>query len=424
MHDQKEILVPARSPAPARTGRSMTIFAVVVMAALLVGFVIVQRLRAHKQDALDSATSSSANAQVSVDVVRLEAAPSSRPLQLPGETRGWYQTTIYARVPGYVAKWWVDIGDRVHAGQLLLKIDTPELDAQLAAAQAHLKASQAQVEVQKANVAFARTTYERWRDAGPGVVAVQDKEEKKAGYDAANATLDATVAQVNLDKAEVDRLKALQSFKQVTAPFDGVITSRRIDIGDLVTAGSAASTTSLYSLAQCDKIRVFVDVPQNAAMQIGPDTPAQVTTQDLAGHRFDGKVARTSSSMDPASKTMRVEVDLDNPDFLLVPGMYVLVDFRLHEPAWVEVPASAIVFKSKGPQVAVVSPDGQVIFHNISIAYDQGDFVEVSSGVAPGERVALNISSQVEDGEKVDVREANGAKPPPQTPLTSAQPSE
>jgi hypothetical protein len=121
---------------------------------------------------------------------------------------------------------------------------------------------------------------------------------------------------------------------------------------------------------------------------------------------------------------MRVEVDLNNPDFLLVPGMYVLVDFRLHEPAWVQVPASAIVFKSKGPQVAVVSGDNQVKFHDISIAYDQGDFVDVSSGVAPGERVALNISSQVQDGEKVEVHETDGAKSPPQAPVTSAQASE
>jgi RND family efflux transporter MFP subunit len=424
VHDQKDILVPAKPPASARTGRGVTIFAVVVMAGLLVGFVIVQRIRAHKQKTLDLQTSSSAGAAMPVDVVRVERAPSSRPLQLPGDTRGWYQTTIYARVPGYVAKWLVDIGDRVHTGQHLLQIDTPELDAQLAAAQAHLKVSQAQVEVQKANVAFAKTTYQRWREAGPGVVADQDREEKKAAYDAANATLDAAAAQVNLDKAEVDRLNALEGFKQVTAPFDGVITARRIDIGDLVTAGSANSTTSLYSLAQCDKIRVFVDMPQNAAMQIGPDTPAQVATADLAGHIFDGKVARTSSSIDPASKTMSVEVDLDNPGLLLVPGMYVMVDFHLHQPPWVQVPASAIVFKSKSPQVAVVGKDSQVMFHDISIAFDQGDVVYVSSGVAPGDRVALNIGNQVEDGDKVDVHETDGAATPPQTPVTSAQQSE
>jgi RND family efflux transporter MFP subunit len=421
MPDQNDILVPARPAAPRRTGRFVTIFAIAVMAALLVGFLIVQRLRAHNQQALEDQTQTNAAAAPAVDVVHAERAPSSRALELPGETRGWYQTTLYARVPGYLAKWIVDIGDKVHAGQLLCRIDTPDLDAQLAAAQAHLKASAAQVEVEKANVALAKTTYDRWWQAPANIVSDQERQEKKSGWEAATARLDAANAQVKLDQAEVDRLNALEGFKAVTAPFDGVITARRIDIGDLVTAGSTTNNTSLYSLAQIDRIRVFVDVPQDAAMQIATGTAAQITSADLNGHNFEGKVARTSSAIDPASRTMNVEVDLDNPQLVLVPGMYVRVNFKLHQPRWVQVPASAIMFRSKGPQVAVVTEAGEVRFQDISIVEDQGDVVFVGSGVEPGDRVALNISNQIGEGEKVDVHEIDAAPTPP-TPVTSAQP--
>jgi RND family efflux transporter MFP subunit len=421
MPDQKDILVPARPPAPPRTGRYLTIAAIAVMAALLVGFFIVERIRSHKEAELESQTQAAAGAAPAVDVVRAERAPTSRPMELPGETRGWYQTTLYARVSGYLAKWLVDIGDKVHTGQLLCQLDTPDLDAQFAASQAHLKSSEAQVEVEKANVALAKTTYDRWWQAPANIVSEQERQEKKAGYDAAMARLDAANAQVNLDKADVDRLAALEGFKQVTAPFDGVITARRIDIGDLVSAGSTSNTTSLYSIAQTDKIRVFVDVPQDAAMQITTGTAAQIRSADLAGHGFEGTVARTSVSIDPASKTMKVEVDLDNPQLLLVPGMYVRVTFKLHQPVWVQVPASAIMFRSSGPQVAVITGDNQVSFHDISIAEDQGDVVYVGSGLAPGDRVALNISNQIDQGEKVDVHEIGGAPATATPAVTTAQ---
>jgi RND family efflux transporter MFP subunit len=421
MHDQEEIVVPVRPSAARRTERYVAIFAIAVMAALLVGFLFVQRLRAHKQEALEDQTQSNASAAPAVDVMRAQRAPSSRPMELPGETRGWYQTTIYARVPGYLGKWLVDIGDKVQAGQLLCKIDTPDLDAQLAAAQAHLKSSQAQVEVENANLSLAKTTYDRWRNAQPAnIVSEQEREEKKAAWQAASARRDAAESQVKLDQAEVDRLNALEGFKAVSAPFDGVITARRIDIGDLVTAGSTTNNTSLYSLAQTDKIRVFVDVPQDAAMQIAAGTAAQIASSDLSGHNFDGKVARTSSAIDPASRTMNVEVDLDNPQLLLVPGMYVRVTFKLHQPLWVQVPASAIMFRSSGPQVAVVGDGSEIKFQDISIAQDQGDVVYVGSGLEPGDRVALNISNQIGEGEKVDVHEID-TPPTPQTPVTSAQ---
>jgi RND family efflux transporter MFP subunit len=422
VHDQKDILVPARPPAPPRTGRYLTIVAIAVLVALLLGFFIVERIRSHKQSELDAQTLAAAGAAPAVDVVRAQPAPQSRPLELPGETRGWYQTTIYARVPGYLANWLVDIGDKVGAGQLLCKIDTPDLDAQLAAAQAHLKVSQSQVEVEAANVSLARTTYDRWWNAQPAnIVSEQERQEKKAAWEAASARRDAAESQVKLDQAELDRLNALEGFKQVTAPFDGVITARRIDIGDLVTAGSTTNTTSLYSIAQTDKIRVFVDVPQDAAMQITTGTAARIISADLDGHDFDGKVARTSVSIDPASKTMKVEVDLDNPQLLLVPGMYVRVTFKIHQPVWVQVPASAITFRSRGPQVAVITGDNQVSFHDISIAQDQGDVVYIGSGLAPGDRVALNISNQIDEGEKVDVHEIGGAPAAATPAVTTAQ---
>ena len=251
------------------TGRALQRAAAAVAVILLLAFLIVHFTKSHAERALAHDTQAAAAAPPTVDVVVVHSTAGSGTLSLPGETAAWYESTIYARVSGYVAKWYVDIGDHVKAGQVLAAIDTPELDAELAAAQAKLQVAQAQVKVKQADAAFATSTYARWRDSPKGVVSEQEREDKKAGDASAAAQLEAARAQVSLDQADVDRLSAFEQFKRVTAPYAGTIIERRVDIGNLVTAGSSASTTSLYRMAQDDPIRVFVDVPQSAAA--GPD---------------------------------------------------------------------------------------------------------------------------------------------------------
>jgi RND family efflux transporter MFP subunit len=274
----------------------------------------------------------------------------------------------------------------------------------LLAAKAKLQVSQAQVKVKEADAAFAASTYARWRDSPKGVVSEQEREDKKAGDSSALAQLEAARAQVNSDQADVDRLTAFEQFKHVTAPYAGTIVERRIDIGNLVTAGSSNSTTSLYRIAQDDPIRVFVDVPQSAApdlMKVG--VAATISTDDLAGHTIAGHITRTSDSIDPRARTFRAELDIPNPDRRLVAGLYVQVGFQLPNNGMSQIPAAALMFSAGGPKVAVVEGDGSIRFQRVTIGRDDGDKVELTSGVTDGERLVLNISNQIVAGEKVRV---------------------
>jgi RND family efflux transporter MFP subunit len=397
---------------PSDSGRTLQRAAAAVAVTLLLAFLIVHFVKLHAERGLARDTDASASARPMVDVVVVHnrAAPGS--LTLPGETAAWYQSTIYARVSGYVSKWYVDIGDQVKAGQLLATIDTPELDAELAAARAKLQVAQAQVKVKQADAAFAASTYERWRDSPKGVVSEQEREDKKAGDASAGAQLEAARAQVSLDQADVDRLSAFEQFKRVTAPYAGTIIERRVDIGNLVTAGSAASTTSLYRMTQDDPIRIFVEVPQSAApdlMKVG--VAAQISTGDASAQPITGAISRTSDAINPQARTFRVEVDIPNAERRLVPGLYVQVAFQLQNGNTSQVPAAALVFKAGGPKVAVVDRDGTVRFRAVTIARDDGDRVEVSSGVSDDDRLVLNISNQIVDGEKVRV--SNDERPAP-----------
>jgi len=379
--------------------------AIAVAVVLLLAFLIVHFTKAHTEHALAHASRDAANSKPAVDVVIVHGASSGTGgLTLPGETAAWYESTIYARVSGYVAKWYVDIGDQVKSGQLLALIDTPELDAELLAAKAKLQVSQAQVKVRQADATFAASTYARWRDSPKGVVSEQERDDKKAGDSSALAQLDAARAQVNSDQADVDRLTAFEQFKHVTAPYAGTIVERRIDIGNLVTAGSSNSTTSLYRMVQDDPIRVFVDVPQSAApdlMKVG--VPAKIFTNDLSGQSIAGRITRTSDAIDPKARTFRAELDIPNPGRRLVPGFYVQVGFQLQNSGMSQVPAAALVFSAGGPKVAVVNGDGTVRFQSVTIGRDDGDKVELSSGVSDGDRLVLNISNQIVAGEKVRV---------------------
>jgi RND family efflux transporter MFP subunit len=409
LSDERQV---STSFAPS-TGRRIKISAGVVALALLIGFSVVHFLKASERSELSNASKAEASRPPPVNVITVGSAAATRPLTLPGETAAWYESTIYGRVSGYVAKWYVDIGDHVRRGQTLATIDTPELDAELTAARAELTAAQAQVKVREAEAEFSKTTYERWRDSPKGVVSEQERESKKADYDSGVAKLNAARAEVALDQAKVDHFVAMTQFKQVTAPYDGKITERRIDIGNLVTAGSSAGNTLLYRMSQNNPMRVFVDVPQSAAgelMKVG--VPVQIRAASLPNRTFSGKITRTAEAINPQARTLRVEIDIPNPDETLVPGMYVDVAFQLQTSDMVQVPAAALVFRASGPEVAVIDNAGHVSFRKVAIARDDGNMVELGSGVSPGEKVALNISSQIRDGDKVTAIESNSGAPP------------
>ena len=388
------------------TGRRIKISAAAGAIVLVGGFLMVHFLKASGESKLQETSKAESSLKQLVSVITVQSPGATRPLTLPGETAAWYESTLYARVTGYVGKWFVDIGDRVRQGQVLAIIETPELDADLVAARAELTAAQAQVKVRAAEAEFAKSTNERWRDSPKGVVSEQERESKRSDYDSAVAKLNAAHAQVELDKARVERFTALQQFKQVTAPFDGTVTERRIDIGNLVTAGST-SNTLLYRLSQETPMRVFVDVPQSVSGELlKPGVAVQIKASSLPGVTISGEVSRTAQAINPQSRTLRVEVDIPNADQALVPGTYVDVSFALPSSNRVQVPAAALVFRSNGPQVAVVDNAGRVSFRKVTISRDDGNMVELESGLSPGDRVALNISSRISDGETVAIVES------------------
>jgi RND family efflux transporter MFP subunit len=396
------------------TGRRTKTAVTIAAAILLLCFLAVIGVRYLHARAVAAAGETAYSTPPPVDVVIARPATLGQDLVLPGETAAWYETTIYARVNGYVTKWLVDIGDHVQKGQILATIETPELDAELRAARAQLKASEAQVGARKAEAEFSKTTNERWRDSPKGVVSEQERQAKKADYESSEARLYAANAQVSLDKSKVDQYNALTEFKQVKAPFDGTITERKIDIGNLVTAGSGSTTTPLYRMAQTEPLRVFVDVPQSAAGELmNAGAPAEIRATGAVGGVFAGKIARSAESIDAQARTMRVEVDMPNVNHALVPGMYVNIAFRLPPRGLVEVPAAALIFRATGTQVAHVDANGKIQFENVVIARDNGSLVELASGVQPGDRLALNISSQIASGQTVAVREPDAADSPP-----------
>lgn len=372
---------------------------------------VVGGIKTRQERALEEGTVSQAKQPPIVQAVKVSAAPPAQTLRLPGEVHGWYRSTIYARVDGYLANWSADIGARVKKDQVLATIDTPDLDAQLTASEAQLQAADAELKVKEADAEFAGTTYERWRTSPKGAVSEQERESKKSQYDTSVAQVNAARARVSLARANVDRLKKLTQFKQVTAPFEGVITERRVDIGDLVTAGSTKNTSPLFSISQETRLRVVANIPQTASAQLTIGSDADVSAPEFTDRHFAGKIARTGRSIDVHARTLQVEIDLANEDLVLVPGMYVQVDFHVKPKGFVQVPASAMIFRGSNPQVAVVKPDNTIALQEVSIARDNGKTVEIASGLSSNDRVALNISNQIVNGEKVRVQESTEGTP-------------
>ncbi|HEX8911334.1 MAG TPA: efflux RND transporter periplasmic adaptor subunit, partial [Humisphaera sp.] len=369
-HGAGHVPVGSKPGTGFRTAVAAGLLLVVLAAVGVWGWVV--RHRAHAQLAADTAAAVAAPVPVQVVDVRRGAGRSV--LTLPGEVRALHETTIYARTSGYVSTWKVDIGDRVEKDAEMARIETPELDDQLVAAEAKVKQAQSDIELARANVHFAELSYDRWAKAAPGgAVSAQDRDQKEAELKTSQARLNAATAAKELAEAEAQRLRTLTGFKVVRAPFKGTVTQRHVDLGDLVTAGSTTSTTPMYSIAAFDQVRVFCDVPQSAAHEVRVGMPATVEAR-AGGHRrlsFVGKVARTADAIDRSSRTLPVEVLVDNPDGAIKTGMYVDVSFETDRAAPpLQIPAAALAQRPTGPHVAVVGPDGTVRFQRIEIDRD------------------------------------------------------
>jgi membrane fusion protein, multidrug efflux system len=355
--------------------------------------------RLHAQSALAAQTATQSVQTVSV--IAPKPAPATQELLLPGAVNAFADAAIYARTSGYIQHWYTDIGAHVKKGQLLADIQTPELDAQLQ--QAHADEATAQ-----ANFNYAKATAQRWQDMlKTQSVSQQDADTKTGDMLAKRAMLQSA-------QANVRRLGELVSYEKVVAPFDGVITARNVDVGALVTAGGApglaASTGELFHVAQRDTLRVFIDVPQNDAPYVTANTHAYLTVQQYPGKQFSAHVARTSGAMDPVSRTLRVEVDVDNKDDSILPGAYAQVHLALENGApALDLPVSALLFRPNGVTIATVDASNKTVLKTVNIGRDFGTHVEITTGLTANERVIDNPGDAMMSGETVKVSEKGKA---------------
>ena len=348
---------------------------------------------------------------------------STASLLLPGNIQAITEAPILARASGYIRKRYVDIGDRVTAGQVLAEIEAPELEQQIKQAiasidQANSTVEQAEAGLQQgqANDKLAKVTSQRYANLlAKGVVSRQDNDTYQAQFEAQQANVQAlqkavAAARSNAAAAEANlaRLRELQGYQTVRAPFAGVITLRNIDSGVLVTEGN----TMLFRIAQTDRLRTYVNVPQGQADSVRRGQAASLTIPDLAGRTFHGTVTRTANALDPATRTLLVELEVPNDSGQLLPGMYAQIDLsipRANPPLL--IPGDTLVVRSDGPQVAVVNGQGVVHFTHIQLGRDFGDHLEVLSGLEDGQELAVNPSDEVREGVRVNpVRLAQ--KPP------------
>ena len=389
---------PRQERRRRRTGRLLGLAAVAGL-LLLVG------LGAWGHAERQAATMATLNAQRdAVPVVRilvLKAVDKPREIELPGSTQAFDTATIYARATGYIAKRNVDIGSRVHEGDVLAVIAAPDLDQQLAQAKAQLVQMQASLAQSQSNMELARVTNGRTSKlVTEGWSSLQQGDQDRLTYASSVAAVGVARANLLAQQAQVDRLVQLTGFERVVAPFDGVITARQIDVGSLV-AADANSGTSLFSIAHNDVLRVQIYVPQDAAFGLKDGQDAQVTVPELPGRVFHGRLARNANALAPDTRTLLSEVDVENKDGILHPGVYTIV--HLLEPRQfpaITVPSQAIIFDKDGMQAAVYEL-GVISLHRLDIAADNGATVEVRSGLKAGDQLILDPPIGAANGMRV-----------------------
>ena len=433
--------VPGHANRPRRT----TVWVAAVLAAVaLLGAGIIPRMQrsARAAETAETARSSLAN----VLVVKARLTSGSADLELPGNIQALNVASIYARTSGYVQQRLVDIGTPVKAGQLLAVIASPEVDQELAQGRAAVEQARAALEQANANLAQARaqvnqananvaqaqaneelaaTTNDRWtRLVDRGVLPKQQGDERRSAFNARHAetnaaiaaettaeanvgsrTADVSAARAAIDAqlANVRRLEQMQSFERVLAPFDGVVTERRIEKGDLISAGSGTDR-NLFTVAQSTTLRIQVSVPQNYAVDLQPGQDAEVTLRERPGETFHGKIARTAESIAAATRTLLTEVQVDNSSGRLLPGMYAEVKFTLQRShPVVLIPGSALVANAQGTRVAQVGQDRRVHLITVQTGRDLGTEIEILSGLSGSEQVINNPPDNLSDAQQVNV---------------------
>jgi len=378
-----------------RPGRGMlAAVSVVLVAGGIVGAGIVPRLRARA--ALRSDTNDLAISTVSVIHPKL-GAPQTE-IVLPGNIQAFSDSPIYARTNGYLKKWYVDIGARVKADQLIAEIETPEVDQQLDQARADLKTAQA-------NLRLAEITADRYQGL------LKTDAVSKEDVDKAVGDFDARRAMMASAESNVRRLEQLQSFEKIEAPFDGVITARNTDVGHLIDSGAGGgSATELFHIAATDRLRVFIHVPEQYSQAARPGIEADLTLLEFPGRRFKGALVRTAGSIDVATRTLLVEVDIDNSRGELFPGAYTEVHLQTPETIPILIlPVSALIFRSEGMQVAALEDGNRAVLKNVTVGRDMGNEVEVVAGLTANAAVIVNPPDSLVSGETVRVAAENTA---------------
>jgi len=381
----------AKSAAEIRRSPVKFLLAVAVLSVLIIIGVVaglLPRFGQHKEVSAETRKPS----VPTVTVVSPKPGQSESNLPLSAEIKPGVEAPIYSRANGYLKRRLVDIGAHVEAGQLLAEIDTPDLDQELERARAQL----AQTE---ATLGLSKLTAERWAGlVKTASVSEQDNAEKQADFKLKTASAEAA-------RAEVRRLEKLESYTRITAPFAGTITARNIDEGDLIVAGTGKE---LFHLAQTGKLRVFVQVPQTMARSIRTGQSAEMTLAELPNRTFNPRVIRTAGVMASDSRTLLVELELDNPKEEVLAGGYAQIRFTgAKMEAALTLPANTILFRAEGPQVGIVKPDGKVELRTVKLGRDFGQTIEILAGVSPGDRVIVNPSDSLATGAVVSVAQAD-----------------
>jgi len=324
-------------------------------------------------------------------------------LTLPGTTNAFEAVSVFARASGYIEKRFVDIGSQVKAGDILARITAPELDHQIALAEATLAQNEAALNQAKSNRDLAKVTNDRnAKLASQGYVSIQEGDVARLTFDARVSDVRSAEATIQAQREQIKVLRQQKDYQKVVAPFDGVVTQRNIDNGSLVQA-DAASGTALFAMSRGDVIRIQLYVPQDAAIGVGAGVLTEVRVPEIPGRTFPGKVTRVANALQPNSRTLLTEIDVLNSDGALTPGTYCTVELRIpRKTTSLIVPGEAVIFNREGMQVAVVE-DGATRFRKIAVVRDFGTEVEVTEGVKAGEKVVLNPPVDLADGETVQV---------------------
>jgi len=387
-NDSNQMQEATSAPATTRDSRWRPIVVGTIL-ALCVSYAVFEGIESRVEAKTELHKVAINSAVPSVNVILPKGGAEAEEVELPGNTEAFTDTPIYARTSGYIKHWYVDIGARVKQGQLLAVVETPELDQQLQQAEAQLKNAEA-------NQQIADITATRWQN----LLKTDSVSHQEA--DQAVSDLHSKEALVDSNKANVDRLEQLQSYERIVAPVDGVITARNTDIGALIQADTTAPK-ELFHLSAIQKLRIYVPVPEVYAPSVKTGDKAAVTLDAFPGQAFTGTLVRNANSIDSASRTLNVEVDVDNSSGQLMPGAYAFVHFKLPaKRGAVTIPSNALLFRSEGLRVGVVR-NSHVALLPITIGQDYGDAVEVLSGLTARDSVVVNPSDSLTNGAQVQV---------------------